>query len=186
MLIDSMIIKLIHGGVGIGPEYSLTIYGDGRVIYKGEENVKEKGIIESSIDDEKVILLLTEFKKIDFFTLSDSYSPSVPFDRPFTFISISIPKENGETARKSIKFYLGDRNVPQELKTLEAEIYEIVGANKWIGGASEAEGFKPQKEAEIITKIGSDTTKDHPVRHVKKKAIKIFAISIVDKRYRKF
>ena len=37
MLIDSLIIKLIREGAGIGPDYRLTIYGDGKVIYEGVE-----------------------------------------------------------------------------------------------------------------------------------------------------
>lgn len=35
MLLDSMVIKLTRGGAGISPDYSLTIYGTGKVVYDG-------------------------------------------------------------------------------------------------------------------------------------------------------
>ena len=87
MPIDSMIIKLTRGGAGIGPDYSLTIYGNGKVIYDGVENVKVKGVVESSIDNNKVISLLSEFKESGFFSLNDTYSIEDSITRPYNVVS---------------------------------------------------------------------------------------------------
>ncbi|UCH71681.1 MAG: hypothetical protein JSW62_04595 [Thermoplasmatales archaeon] len=145
MLIDSMVIKLFRTGAGISPEYKLTVYGDGRVIYEGIENVQEKGIIESSIDDNAVLSILNEFKESGFFSLSDIFSIKDSIDRPFTSISISIPKGDGQTIRKSVKYFHGDRQVPNELKNLVDKIDEIVGTVKWISGSTL--GLETKKES---------------------------------------
>lgn len=67
MQIKSMIIKLKKGGAEIGPDYSLTIHGNGKVIYDGVENVKFIGLAEKTIENENIISLLSEFKKAGFF-----------------------------------------------------------------------------------------------------------------------
>jgi len=131
MLIDSIIIELTKGG-GIGPEYSLKIFGNGKVVYDGVGNVKVKGIVESSIDKNKFLSLLSEFKEADFFQLNDIYFIKDSITKPHTIISISIPKEEGKIATKSIKYYHEDKNVPEKLKNLENKIDEIVGSEKWV------------------------------------------------------
>jgi len=179
MLIDSMVIKLTRGGTGISPDYSLTIYGNGKVVYDGVENVKVKGIVESSIDTEKFISLLSEFKESGFFSLNDVYSIEDSITRPYTVISISIPKETGEVATKSIKYYHGDKNVPKELKTLENKIDEIVGSNKWVGDLSEYEGFELKKEAKPSVKPPIPKKQKMPSKPIKKKPVKLIAVGVI-------
>jgi len=149
MLIDSLIIKLIREGAGIGPDDRLTIYGDGKVIYEGVENVEVKDVVESSIDNDKIVSLVLKFKELGFFSLNDIFSVEDSIDRPSTIISFSIPKETGEMITKSIKYYHGDKRVPKELKILENNIEEIVGSSKWVGELSESEGFEVKKPTSI-------------------------------------
>lgn len=176
MLIDSMIIKLTRGGAGISPDYSLTIHGNGKVIYDGVENVKVKGIVESSIDKDKITSLLLGFKESDFFSLNDTYSVKDSITRPYTVISISMPKENGKVITKSVKYYHGDRNAPKELKALEDEIDEIVGSNKWISDLSEYEGFELKKESR--TGINTPSHKKMSSESTNKKPIRLVAVGV--------
>ena len=147
---------MIRGGASISPEYNLTIYGNGKVIYEGIDNVYIKGIKQKTIDENAVLSILDEFKESGFFSLSDKFSIEESINRSYTIISITIPKENNQTVTKSIKFYHGDRQVPIELKNLENKIDKIVGTVDWISGLNEE--FQPKKESISTT-----------MPHVKKK-----------------
>lgn len=173
MLIDSMIIRLIRGGAGIGPDYSLSIYGNGKVLYEGVENVKVKGVVESFIDNNKVLLLLSEFKEKGFFSLNDSYGEEGTNVRPYTKISISFQKEDGETVTKRVKHHKGDKNVPKELIALEDKIEEIVDTSKWVGELSE------YTEPEQIVKSIDHVEKEIPQTPSKKRSGKLITIAAV-------
>ena len=166
MLIDSIIIRLIKGGVGIGPDYSLSIYGNGKVLYEGVEKVKLKGVVEKFIDKDKVLSLLSEFKEKGFFSLNDSYGEEDPKVRPYTKISISFQKEDGETVTKKVKYYKGDINSPKELIALEDKIEEIIDTSKWVGGLFDYTGPEQKKEPEKNVKSVDSTPKEKP--HTKK------------------
>ena len=104
------------------------------------------------------------------------YSVKDSFTRPYTVISISIPKETGEVATKNTKYYHGDKNVPKELKTLENKIDEIVGSNEWVGDLSEYEGFELKKEAKTNVKPLTDKKQKMPSKPIKKKPVKLIAV----------
>ncbi len=146
MLIEAIIIKLRKDGIGDCPNYTLTIYGDGKVIYNGTKNVKVQDIVKSSIDKEDFISLLSEFKESGFFSFNDEYPVEDSIKKPFTVISISIPKENREIAKKNVKYYSGDQNLPKELISLEKKIEAIVGASKWVDLPSVDKGVATKKE----------------------------------------
>jgi len=109
------------------PVYSLKIKGDGAVIYAGEEFVKTEGIQESTISEDAIQQLITEFEKADYFSLKDSYTAFGVSDMPFVNTSITI---GGKT--KAINHYLGDRSAPEQLTKLENKIDEIVNSAQWI------------------------------------------------------
>ena len=132
MLIDSIIIKLKRKGAGIKPDYNLTIYGHGNIIYQGYENVRVKGKIEKTIDREKILSLLSEFKKADFFSLNDVYPKEETANIPYTVISLSIKDENGDIKTKIISHYHDDQNVPRKLIDLEDKIDEITESKNWV------------------------------------------------------
>ena len=96
MLIKSVIIKLTRRGADISPDYSLTIHGYGTVTYEGNDNVGIKGRKEEPIAENKVMDLLSEFKRSNFFSFDENYIVEKPMGRPSTTISISLPGENGE------------------------------------------------------------------------------------------
>jgi len=101
---------------GACPVYKLTIYSTGTVVYEGKDYVKTTGKIESSISADRIEQLVSEFKKVDYFSLNDSYVQRVITDAPSVKTSIKL---GGET--KSSTHYHGDLNAPDELKALEGK-----------------------------------------------------------------
>ena len=112
---------------GVCPVYEVTIYGDGTVIYEGKEFVKTEGRKEITIGEEKIRQLVSEFEKIDYFSLNDSYVEITITDAPYAITSITI---NGKT--KTIEHYHGDFGAPEKLKELENRIDEIINTAQWI------------------------------------------------------
>ncbi len=131
-LINSIIIRLIRRGADISPDYSLTIHGYGTVTYEGNDNVGVKGSKEESIAEDKIMDILSEFKSSNFFSFNENYPVESPIGRPSTIISISLPGEKGEAKTKSVKYYHGDKNIPEKLKMLGEKIDKIVGSDKWV------------------------------------------------------
>jgi PKD repeat protein len=177
MPVDSIVIKLVRKGADISPDYSITIHGYGTVTYEGNDNVGVKGRIEESIDNEKVVSLLSEFKNAGFFSFDDKYPIKNPEGRPYNIISLTLPGESGEIRNKSITFYHGDQNAPKNLKKLGDKIDEITGSDKWIDAVSKpeelAETQLPVKEVIQKTSRGS---KKIPVKLV---AVAVSAIVVV-------
>lgn len=107
------------------PVYSVSIDGNGAVIYEGVEYVKVKGKKVYRIPKEKVAELVNGFYKINYFALEDKYTEvklpngisQVTTDLPSTTTSITV---NGKT--KSVYNYDG---APQILIELEYKIDKI-------------------------------------------------------------
>ena len=112
---------------GTCPVYSLTIRGDGTVAYEGKEFVDVKGEAETTISQDQVDQLVSEFEKVDYFSLNDSYIERTVTDLPTVITSISI---EGKT--KEIEHYRGDFSAPEKLTKLEDKIDEIVNSDQWI------------------------------------------------------
>ncbi|MCK5636065.1 MAG: hypothetical protein KAH91_01490 [Thermoplasmatales archaeon] len=177
MLIEAITIKLKKDGIGDCPNYTLTIYGDGKVIYNGTKNVKVQDIVKSSIDKEDLISLLSEFKESGFFSFNDEYPVEDSIKKPFTVISISIPKENREIAKKSVKYHFEDKNVPKEIISLENKIEAVVGASKWVDLPSVGKGVATKKE-ELKTLPISKKIDIPTKRKSKKRSRKFAAIAV--------
>jgi len=108
------------------PVYALTIYGNGTVVYEGKEFVKIQGRQTTSISEDKIRELVSEFEKIDYFSLSDNYQNRVITDMPSAITSITI---GGKT--KTVNHYHGDLGAPKELSALEDKIDEIANSAQW-------------------------------------------------------
>jgi hypothetical protein len=125
---EELVIKLERTACfGECPVYSLTIFGNGTVVYEGEDFVQTKGAKETTINTSAVNQLVSEFEKADYFSLNDSYIQFGVSDMPYVTTSIRI---GGKT--KTIKHYLGDRSAPEQLTELENKIDEIVNSAQWI------------------------------------------------------
>ena len=130
MLLDSVVITLAKNGVDSKPEYSITVYGDGRVVYEGFKNVEFKGETEFFVEKEKIVSLLNVFKDIDFFTLDDLYTDKKRSEGSSYVISLSTPIDKERMKKKTVTYYDKSRNVPQKLRGLERKIKELVKFNE--------------------------------------------------------
>lgn len=112
---------------GFCPIYKLTIYGDGRVVYEGERFVKETGTRTTKISRAAVRQLVKEFKQVNYFTLSDSYTGGHT-DAPSAITSLTLGKQ-----QKTVNHYMAAPDAPETLKALEDKIDQVVNSQQWIG-----------------------------------------------------
>lgn len=112
---------------GACPDYTLTIRGDGTVTYEGRRFVKIEGTRTITISEEKIRQLLSEFQRVDYFSLDDSYEEFMATDMPSAITSLKV---NSET--KTVRHYHGDFSAPEQLTELEDRIDEIVNSDQWI------------------------------------------------------
>ncbi len=111
---------------GSCPSYSLTMYGNGTVMYEGFAFVAVTGVRTDQISDEKIRELVQEFYKIGYFSLQDRYEdPST--DLPSTTTSIAVAG-----MKKSVYRY---GSGPENLVQLENKIDELARTERWIKGA---------------------------------------------------
>jgi hypothetical protein len=126
------------------PVYQLTIQPDGKILFEGIQDTATKGSIESVLSKEKIIEIIAEIEKADFFSLKDSYTsasdncPSWAIDAPTAVLQINL---NGN--EKKITHSLGcheiynpnevQKTFPEKLYNLENKIDEIVETKRWIG-----------------------------------------------------
>lgn len=108
---------------GTCPAYKLTLTGDGKVTYEGQDFVRVKGTQTDQIGLQQVKELIDEFYKINYFSLQDHYTASIT-DQPSTITSITV---NGVS--KTVDDYYG---APAKLKVLENKIDEVANSIKWI------------------------------------------------------
>lgn len=110
---------------GSCPDYELTIYGNGTVIYEGHNFVAITGKRSAIVPSEDVRELVSDFYDINYFSLRDEYTAQVT-DLPTTTTSIRI-----DGRFKQIIDYYG---APEELRQLEDKIDDIANSEIWIKG----------------------------------------------------
>jgi len=110
---------------GACPDYTVTIHGNGTVVYEGRNFVAVQGKQTAHIAEEKVQELVDEFYRAGFFSLRERYEEQVT-DLPSQTTSITI---DGKT--KTVYRYGFE---PLRLAELEDRIDEIAGTEKWVKG----------------------------------------------------
>jgi hypothetical protein len=110
--------------------YTLTIYGDGRVVYVGAENVKIVGEATGRIDPEAIVKVLGRFEALRFFDLRDQYSRGAGCkgrrtDMPFATVTLSM---HGRVKRVEHDLSC----VLPELEELEGTIDREARSQKWV------------------------------------------------------
>lgn len=125
--INNVMITLQRGPcMGICPVYTVTIYGNGTVLYEGLANVNMTGMRNNSISESQVRQLLSAFKTIDYFSLNETKIAShVVYDAPMCTTSLLV---NGKT--KTILHY--ESAEPAVLTDLENIIDTAVNSSQWI------------------------------------------------------
>jgi len=133
---DPITIKLKKKGIGVFPDYNITIYGSGKVIYEGIENVKVEGKKQKNINKKEIIDLLKDFKNSGFFLLKDEYLSEGKKVSSSTILSIKIRDKNNNVKYKNIKYSYDNKNIPKALIDLEGKINNIVDSKRWLGNPS--------------------------------------------------
>ena len=119
---------------GFCPAYKITVYGDGRVEYDGQQFVDITGKQTTTLTADQVKELIVAFEQTDYFNLKDEYIALVT-DIPSTITSVTW---NGQT--KTIVDYggcdfdYGDQaKPPQALCDFEQKIDMLTNSAQWVG-----------------------------------------------------
>ena len=124
----------------VSPEYRLSIFDDGTVLFQGKKHVKSLEPIRTKIDKEQLAKLLAAFERISFYSLGDRYERNddgcgmMVTDQPYATIQLNVGGK-----KKSIVHYYGCCEevaphvvFPQVLFRLEAMIDEVVNSKQWL------------------------------------------------------
>lgn len=112
--------------IGCNGEYSATINGNGIVDFEGYSGVKLKGKHTFSIPVEKVIDLVKDFKKINFFSLEDSYTEKKLANGITQIIDHAMKTTTGLTLDGKTKTVFNFYGAPKELDELQEKIHGII------------------------------------------------------------
>lgn len=127
---DPLVIQLERSSEH-GPAYTITIYGDGRVVYEGIKKVRIVGIRDAYITRDNLDELLDEFQNVYFFSFNDVYFDSGDKDiLGYVTTSITINKES-----KKVKRYENSAR-PGGLIELENSIDRFVNSKQWTGAGN--------------------------------------------------
>lgn len=122
------------------PSYTVSIHGDGRVVYEGRKNVANLGQREATIEPQSVLELLNHIYSVGFFSMSNDYiysHPSVSIFRGEVVETRNITTDTSATAISvSIRNY--QKRIawltlnPEELLTIRSRIKEVSGVERWV------------------------------------------------------
>src|SRR5215813_2520876 len=128
------------GCYGDCPAYKLTIHGDGRVEYDGENNVKNKGKKTGLLDVAAVREIIAEFDAAKFLSIGQyslkECSCTVCTDMPTVTTGITT-----KSTVHSVEHYYGCTCAPKALRLLEAKIDKIAKTEQWTGDVSKSGPF---------------------------------------------
>ena len=124
-----------HGGPSdrVLPAYSVSVDEKGTVIYSGVRGVKVRGERVQSIPIAAVRDLVSNFFRIDFFSLQDRYTEKKLPNGMSETISHSNPKTISvdiDGKKKSVYNFYG---APQELLDLQHKLLEVTQVAEYVG-----------------------------------------------------
>lgn len=122
------------GGFGVGPVYRLTIDGDGEVTFEGGKNTKVRGVVKSKLSRDEAQRVLSEFKKLDYFSLADKYVHGENCPEYVTDMPLVVTTFTSEGRSKTVRHNTGCTGTPTlgRLTALEDMIDEAAGTRRWI------------------------------------------------------
>ena len=128
-LTDSTLITL-HRSMCLGmcPEYTLKLWGSGRVEYDGKAWVCEYGLRTALADPGKVSHLVRAMVATGYFGYSWQKG-AYWTDSPTVTTSL---RHDGR--RYEVAHYHGDEGAPQWLRSMEDEIDRVAGTQRWLAG----------------------------------------------------
>jgi Domain of unknown function (DUF6438) len=124
-------IKLVRTSCfGFCPDYSVRIYGDGRVVYEGRRLVKIKGKQEGFVSTDAVRQLAHQFFAADYSSLRPFYG-DCGGDLPTAVTSIDWPGVSRNVTDCGEAGVV--QTIPPALADLEAAIDITVNSRQWVG-----------------------------------------------------
>ena len=115
---------------GICPSYSLTVSGDGSVVYNGDAYVQYCGELTGHVAQEAVRQLVQLFKRADYFNTFDRYAMGMTDGTTFT-TSIALDDKS-----KSVADYSGVWvGMPESVMDIEDGLDHLAGPKVWAKAA---------------------------------------------------
>ncbi|WP_407570803.1 DUF6438 domain-containing protein [Deinococcus altitudinis] len=112
---------------GSCPAYTVRVNGNGAVEWMGRKWVRHPGASSTTVEPATVKQLQQEVKAANFFTLSDDYTRMNVSD--LSYVTLEVRQG---PRRKTVRFYLGDPNVPPVLVNLAKQVDLDLGTASWI------------------------------------------------------
>lgn len=130
--IGNVIIRMERSACyGTCPVYSVTVYGNGSVIFEGKQYVEKEGTVSYAVPKEDVRMLVDEFYSIDYFGLKEKYAEKCTLtgcmqvsDGPTTTTWFTV---NGKV--KTVRDYFG---APDKLVELENNIDAVAKTGEYV------------------------------------------------------
>lgn len=130
------IAREITGGTGLSatPNYVVTVFADGRVIFKGVSQVKKQETLTKKISPKKVAPLFAKLATLKVDELQNLYSTTAlengtkiqrPAETPYVVLTFNV---GGKTKRINDLFF-----APTEVKELAEAVRDTADIAKWIG-----------------------------------------------------
>jgi uncharacterized protein len=120
----SSIVLVRHGCYGTCARYSITLYGNGKVMYEGEEFVRVKGRARARISTQTLDDLLKKINEMDFFAFAPQHGDKCITDGPTASITLSEP---GRQRTLDDECVLGN-----DIEALEKTIDDAVHIQQWV------------------------------------------------------
>lgn len=149
-------ISLERGGCfGSCPSYRVDIYGDGRVVYRGDAYVDVVGEHSYRVPTEEVAALVKSLAAKDIWSLRPVYRAPIT-DNPVRILTMNM---DGQTHR--LEEYVGQMvGMPPAVSAFEVEIDKVAHSETWIHLSRQsveqlkAEGFKfdSQEGADLLAR----------------------------------
>jgi hypothetical protein len=118
---------------GACPIYSVDVYGDGRVIYRGDQYVDVTGQHTYRIPQPQVAALVESVRAKDIWSLRKRYRGLIT-DHPLYRLTLDFGDQS-----HSLEDYVGNMvGMPQSVADFEDEIDEVSGASGWVNLGSQA------------------------------------------------
>jgi hypothetical protein len=126
---------------GFCPVYSVTLGGDGQVVFDGSQHVEQTGRHEAQVSQEDFVALLETVYAVDYFRMAPEYREETtvmvdasghvtetmrsPTDMPTQIVKVKI----GDYEKQVVDYW----GAPQGLKLLENKIDQTADVGQWVG-----------------------------------------------------
>ena len=139
---ESIVISLERGMCfGTCPVYTVSLFGNGTVLWSGEMYVETTGNDTREINPADVYALFQSLQDGGFFELNESYTAYEITDMPFVVLTV-----RNETLSKEVHHYHGDMSAPENLSLMEDTVDLVANTTHWIGNGT----FEWGEEGEFL------------------------------------